>query len=72
MTNGHRSSAFSYVKKNLQSFQDQFFSLETKDSSAFLTIEDARHFRQTIASETDLINYNHQLAFQTGQQMSLL
>ena len=72
MTNGHRSSTFLYVKKNLQSFQDQFFSLETKDSSAFLTIEDARHFRQTIASETDLINYNHQLAFQTGQQMSLL
>ena len=55
----HRSSAFLYVKKNLQSlihpiitsfgylqsFQDEFFWLGTKDYSAFLTIEDALHFR---------------------------
>ena len=80
----HRSSAFLYVKKSLQtlihpiitsfgylqSYQNEFFWLGTKDYSAFLTIQDALEFRQSIANETDLINYNHQLACEAGQQIA--
>ncbi|CAF3087981.1 unnamed protein product [Rotaria sp. Silwood2] len=76
----HRSACLLYVKKDLQnlihpiitsfgylqSFQNEFFWLGTKDYSSYLTISDALDFRQTIANETDIYNYNHQLAKQAG------
>ncbi|CAF4905305.1 unnamed protein product [Rotaria sp. Silwood1] len=76
----HRSACLLYVKKDLQklihpiitsfgylqSFQNEFFWLGTKDYSPYLTISDALDFRQTIANETDIFNYNHQLAIQAG------
>ncbi|CAF3763476.1 unnamed protein product [Rotaria sordida] len=76
----HRSSCLLYIKKDLQklihpiitsfgylqSFQNEFFWLGTKDYSSYLTISDALDFRQTIANEIDIYNYNHQLAIQAG------
>lgn len=80
----HRSACLLYVKKDLQnlihpiitsfgylqSFQNEFFWLGTKDYSSYLTISDALDFRQTIANETDIFNYNHQLAVQAGYLIS--
>jgi len=80
----HRSSCLLYVKKDLQklihpiitsfgylqSFQSEFFWLGTKDYSSYLTISDALDFRQTIASETEIFSYNHQLAIQAGNLLA--
>ncbi|UJR20298.1 hypothetical protein I4U23_023429 [Adineta vaga] len=80
----HRSSCVLYVNKDLQklihpiitsfgylqSFQDEFFWLGTKDYSAYLTISDALDFRQTIANETEIVSYNHQLAIQAGNLLA--
>ena len=82
----HRSAALLYVKKDfqklihpiitsmgyLQSFQDEFFWLGTKDYSPYLTITDALDFRQTIASETEIYSYTHQLAIQAGNLLAQL
>ncbi|CAF0733847.1 unnamed protein product [Adineta steineri] len=48
----------------LQSFQSEFFWLGTRDYSSYLTISDAIDFRQTIANETEIFSYNHQLTIQ--------
>ncbi|CAF1424330.1 unnamed protein product [Adineta steineri] len=80
----HRSSSLLYVKKDLQkfihpiitsfgylqSFQNEFFWLGTKDYSSYLTISDALDFRQTIANETEIFSYNHQLAIQAGNLLA--
>ncbi len=80
----HRSACVLYVKKELQklihpmitsfgylqSFQNEFFWLGTKDYSPYLTISDALDFRQTIANETDILNYNNQLAIQAGNSLA--
>ena len=82
----HRSSCVLYVKKELQklihpiitsfgylqSFQNEFFWLGTKDYSPYLTIPDALDFRQTIANESEIFNYNHQLAINAGNLMASL
>ncbi|CAF3468476.1 unnamed protein product [Rotaria socialis] len=82
----HRSACLLYVKKDfqklihpiitsfgyLQSFQNEFFWLGTKDYSSYLTISDALDFRETIANETDIFNYNHQLAIQAGNLLAQL
>lgn len=82
----HRSSCVLYVKKDLQkfihpiitsfgylqSFQDEFFWLGTKDYSAYLTIPDALDFRQTIGDESSIFQYNHQLAIDAGNAMASL
>jgi selenocysteine lyase/cysteine desulfurase len=82
----HRSACILYVKKNLQklihpiitsfgylqSFQDEFFWLGTKDYSSYLTISDALDFRQTIANETDIFSYNHQLVIQAGNLLATM
>ncbi|UJR24208.1 hypothetical protein I4U23_027174 [Adineta vaga] len=82
----HRSASLLYVKKDfqnlihpiitsfgyLESFQDEFFWLGTKDYSAYLTISDALDFRQTIAneSESEIYSYMHQLAYQAGHLLA--
>ena len=80
----HRTSCLLYVKRDLQkfihpiitsfgylqSFQEEFFWLGTKDYSAFLTIVDALDFRRTIATEPKIFQYNHQLAVQAGRLLA--
>lgn len=80
----HRSACLLYVRKDLQklihpmitsfgylqSFQNEFFWLGTKDYSPYLTISDAIDFRQTIANESDIFSYNHQLAVQAGNLLA--
>ncbi|CAF1375914.1 unnamed protein product [Adineta steineri] len=80
----HRSASLLYVKKDfqnlihpiitsfgyLQPFQDEFFWLGTKDYSAYLTISDALDFRQTIANESQIYSYMHQLANQAGNLLA--
>jgi selenocysteine lyase/cysteine desulfurase len=82
----HRSACLLYVKKDLQklihpmitsfgylqSFQDEFFWLGTKDYSPYLTISDALDFRKTIADEKAIFSYNHQLAIQAGNLLAKL
>ncbi|CAF0773865.1 unnamed protein product [Adineta ricciae] len=81
-----RSSCLVYVRKDLQklihpiitsfgylqSFQSEFFWLGTRDYSAYLTISDAIDFRRTIANESEIFAYNHQLAIQTGTLLARL
>ncbi|CAF0762857.1 unnamed protein product [Adineta ricciae] len=81
-----RSSCLVYVRKDLQklihpiitsfgylqSFQSEFFWLGTRDYSAYLTISDAIDFRRTIANESEIFAYNHQLAIQTGTLLAQL
>ncbi|CAF1346302.1 unnamed protein product [Adineta ricciae] len=80
----HRSACLLYVKKDLQdlihpiitsfgylqSFQEDFFWLGTKDYSSYLTISDALDFRQSIANEKEIYSYMHQLAYQAGLLMA--